>query len=181
MSPILGIIASQNYPRVTNSYESVATIDGTGSSGSITFSSIPSTYAHLQLRISYQDTTASSFESQNLRINSDTAANYSWHYLLGTGSSVLANYSISASSILAGQTVVTNNSSYAVSIIDILDYADTNKYKTTRGLLGNDQNGSGRVQLVSGSWRNTAAITSLTINTTGNYPTASKFALYGIK
>lgn len=180
MSPILGIIAS-SMRGASNSYESISTINGTGSSGSIVFSSIPSTYTHLQLRGSYQDTTASSFQSQYLYINGDTAANYSWHYLLGDGATTYTNASVSATNILAGQTVLTNNSNYAVLIIDILDYANTNKYKTTRGLYGNDQNGSGRVQLVSGAWRNTAAITSLTISTTGNFPTASKFALYGIK
>jgi hypothetical protein len=180
--PVLGIIASSASPNAfANSYESIATINGTGSSGSIVFSSIPSTYTHLQLRVSYQDTTASSFQSQSLFINGDSAANYSWHYVLGDGATTYSNPSVSASNILGGQTVLTNNSNYAVSIIDILDYANTNKYKTTRGLYGNDQNGSGRIQLVSGAWRNTAAITSLTISTPGNFTTASKFALYGIK
>jgi hypothetical protein len=76
---------------------------------------------------------------------------------------------------------------YSASIIDILDYANTNKYKTYRALTGIDKNGSGSIQLTSGVWRNTTAITSITItpqsNTspTNQFQQYSQFALYGIK
>ena len=67
-------------------------------------------------------------------------------------------------------------------IIDILDYKDTNKYKTLRGLGGNDANGSGYVSFNSGSWRSTSAITSIKLYPdTGSFNTYSHFALYGIK
>ena len=67
-------------------------------------------------------------------------------------------------------------------VIDILDYANTNKYKTSRGLSGYDANGSGLLYLASGLWMNTAAITSIEItDALGNFATNSTFALYGIK
>jgi hypothetical protein len=69
-------------------------------------------------------------------------------------------------------------------VIDILDYANTNKYKTIRYLSGYDANGSGRVGLGSGSWRSTSAVTSITLQGleySSNYKQYSSFALYGIK
>jgi hypothetical protein len=73
-------------------------------------------------------------------------------------------------------------------IMDILDYANTNKYKTTRGIIGFDTNGTvagygGRVGLISGNWRSTSAITSITftVDNAANYSANSKFSLYGIK
>jgi len=71
---------------------------------------------------------------------------------------------------------------YAVSVIDILDYANTSKNKTIRALDGMDANGSGQVILNSGLWINTAAITSVTLQASASsFTTASHFALYGIK
>jgi hypothetical protein len=73
---------------------------------------------------------------------------------------------------------------FGVAVCDILDYTNTNKYKTVRSLSGHDQNGSGYVTLMSGSWRNTAAITSITIlrdSGGANLTQYSQFALYGIK
>ena len=72
--------------------------------------------------------------------------------------------------------------SYGVNVIDILDYANTNKYKTLRVLTGIDVNGSGGyVQLSSGLWQSSSAITSITLTNSTNYTTATQFALYGIK
>jgi hypothetical protein len=74
---------------------------------------------------------------------------------------------------------------YAAGIMDILDYTNSNKYKTGRSILGTDYNGSG--MFISGSffWQNTAAITSITLTSdptyTGNWTTSTSFALYGIK
>ena len=73
-------------------------------------------------------------------------------------------------------------STFTAGVIDILDYANTNKYKTLRTLNGGDANGSGNIQIESGSWRNTAAITSITLTHNGSgFTQYSSFALYGIK
>ena len=77
-------------------------------------------------------------------------------------------------------TVYQNTNVFNGGVIDILDYADTNKYKTARILCGADNNSAGEVGIFSGSWRNTAAITSIQINL-ANFTEGSKFALYGIK
>jgi len=180
---LLNIIAgtlSSGVAPVTSSYESIATVTvGAGGSSTITFSSIPSTYTHLQIRGIARTATNVSL---GLRFNSDTASNYSRHYLNGNGASAGAGGGASSTSAYAG-TTATATSAFGANVIDVLDYKDTNKYKTIRALSGGDNNGSGFVQFMSGSWRNTNAVSSIDIfqvdgDTITQY---SSFALYGIK
>ena len=183
MSPILGIWASQDYPRVTNSYESIATIIPSGSTNTVSFTSIPSTYKHLQLRLLQKDNYASPLNASNVRFNSDSGANYAYHRLIGDGSSVSADGGASQTGMSLDLYASNNNSSYGVAIIDILDYANTNKYKTARSLCGYDANGNGRIQLNSGLWMSTSAITSISFAVGGSivWNANSSFALYGVK
>ena len=174
---ILGIYAS-SVLKVTNSYESIASYAPT-SGTSVTFSSIPSSYKHLQLRIiSFGDTAV-----EVLQFNGDTASNYNRHRLYGNGSTVTAS-SVATSSIqLNGASSTGSTTIGAAMIVDILDYTNTNKNKTVRILEGVDLNGSGEVGLFSGLWRNnTDAVTSIKIETAStNYTTGTKISLYGIK
>ena len=191
MSPILGIWASQNYSRyaLPKSFESIATTTvGAGGSSSVTFSSIPSTYTHLQVRILGQDNGAStSARALNVRFNSDTGNNYAYHDVYGDGSSTAVNATATTNLIFCGYFSESGSgaSIFGTTIIDILDYANTNKYKTLRSLTGYDANGSGRVGLQSGLWQNTAAISSLSFDIrgdlSGSFSQYSHFALYGIK
>jgi len=172
-------------------YESISTVTvGAGGSATVTFSSIVGTYKHLQLRhscITNRGTYA--IEDLKINFNSDTGANYSYHNLRGNGTAAAAGAGSSASYIyldVASGTSVSNF--FGVGITDILDYADANKYKTTRSLTGIDTNGTvagegGRVALQSGSWRNTAAITSIVIAPLNGtqFNQYSSFALYGVK
>ena len=184
--PILGTVASQFSGKSFGSFESIATTTvGSGGSSSITFSSIPSTYTHLQLRCMAKSSyTSSGIVNGGMQFNSDTnGSNYSSHNLYGDGASAsaqgAANYN--------GQswffpTSVDNG--WAIAIFDILDYADTNKYKTMRNLGGFDNNGSGSVFLTSALWQNTNAVSTITLKAQGgtsNFAQYSSFALYGIK
>lgn len=179
MLVIPGIIASANYPRVTSSYESIATVTvGAGGTDTITFSSIPSTYKHLQLRTFYIGTGTYDY----LRVNSDTGSNYLFHQMWGDGSSVQAGGLASTDRIYLNNS--SSNASYpSVGIMDLLDYQNTNKYKTVRSLAGYDFNGGGEIYFRSGAWLNTSAVTTLTItsSTTNGFNQNSVFALYGVK
>jgi hypothetical protein len=186
MSPILGIIASQNYPRVTNSYESIATVTvGSGGSSSISFGSIPGTFKHLQIRaISRNTTSGSGIQIGLVTFNSDTGSNYARHNLIGNGSSASANAVTSTTAIVAGVQPQAGelSNSFGATVMDILDYANTSKYKTTRTLEGFDLNGSGEANFRSGVWRSTAAITDIRFTaSSANIAEFSQFALYGIK
>lgn len=165
-------------------FEAIASATGTGSSGTITFSSIPADYQHLQIRAIMRNTLSASDSSfGQMKVNGDaTTANYAWRELVANGST--ATSSASASGLPYYGTIVRNLATsgiMGVTIIDIHDYAQTDKYKTIRVFSGNERNGSGEIVLWSGLWENTDAITSLDFTTGGNFTTATQFALYGIK
>ena len=183
MAPILGIYASQMSGHLIPplSFYSIATATGTGSSGTITFSSIAGTYSALQIRVNM---VASATAALYLTFNGDTASNYSMHGLFGTGSAAVVNGSSSTSGIeTLGQYTGTITTYPNVAIMDILDYASTTKNKTVRCFQGFDKNAAGgEVGLTSGLWRSTSAVTSLSLTLTGgNFTTSTTIALYGVK
>jgi len=187
LSPILGIWASANQKQYisTNSYESIQTVTvGAGGQASATFTSIPSTYSHLQIRIMGRTDRSAVYDAVRLRFNSDTGANYTEHGLYGDGVTIASYGAASATGSyvyrIAGGSAPSNTQGGI--IIDILDYANTNKYKTLRSLGGVDANTSGgNLYFNSGLWMNTAAITNIELTPIGSFQQYSQFALYGIK
>jgi hypothetical protein len=160
-----------------SSYESIASATGTGSSATITFSSIPGTYKHLQIRT--LAISAASDASVTMTCNGVTSASYAQHQLFGNGSSVFVGGSASQTGIAQ---LIRSTATYpSVGIIDIIDYASTTKNKTIRSFMGEDANGSGRTGVFSGLFIDTTAITSLTFVASQNFATSTVFALYGIK
>jgi hypothetical protein len=175
---LLGILASSTPS--AGDYESIATVVvGAGGSSSVSFSSIPSTFTHLQIR---GWASSPSTPRIYLRYNSDSGSNYTYHFLDGNGSTAQAS---------AGANQVENwlfvNGFIAANtpapfIVDILDYKDTNKFKTIRAIHGNENNSSGYIGLASGLWRSTSAISSIELRTSSStFSQYSHFALYGIK
>ena len=190
--PILGIVASSITGNlVTNSYASIATITvGSGGTSVINFTSIPATYTHLQIRAIGRMTNAgSSTSSLSIRVNSDSGANYANHRILGENATVYAQGGGSSTDFSnLGQWPLASSPAnvFGATIIDILDYANTNKYKTFRSINGAEGNNSGQsdIALGSGLWTSTSAITSIQITGpaySGGLAQYSSFALYGIK
>jgi hypothetical protein len=180
--PILGIIASQGRVPST-SYESIATVSvGSGGASDITFSSIPSTFTHLQIRFNlFNAGSGASF----IQVNGDTGNNYSYHYLGRAGAStVVAGGDPNQPRIFMGNTSQVNNRNLS-HIIDILDYKNTNKAKSIKILSGIQAQPTGTadwIGLSSGAWYNTSAITSIRLfQTGGTFTQYTKASLYGIK
>lgn len=183
--PILGVVDSGKL-KSANSYESIATTTvGSGGSGTITFSSIPSTYQHLQIRILARGNQAAVSDSFIVRFNGDSGSNYTLRRLFGDGATVgsdsIAPYTAVRGIEITGNTAAANI--FGISTVDIIDYSSTVKYKTTKVLGGYDRNGAGWAGLVSGIWTNTSAITDITITPVFGtlFSQYSSFALYGIK
>lgn len=166
-------------PASTNSYESISTITLGSSQATIDFTSIPSTYKHLQLRILGKGT-ASAYLKMTFN---GASTNLTSHYLDANGSTVSSGFDAATSFIsIYGAIANTTANVFGVAVIDILDYQNTNKYKTLRALSGTDYNGSGGVDFTSGLWQNTNAINQVTFTlNTGSFAQYSSFALYGIK
>jgi len=182
LNTVLGTLSS-GVAASTTAYESIASATGTGSSGTITFTSLPSTYASLQIRCNILASASNEFVS--LQFNSDTGSNYTRHSLQGIGTSAVADGAANSSSINLDGNYWGPQSTYpTVLIIDILDYASTTKFKTVRVFNGQDNNSNrSQVGLCSGLYRSTSALSSIAINISGgiNFTTDSTFALYGIK
>lgn len=167
-------------------FESIATVTG-NTTGTITFSNIPTTYQHLQFRAIARSTAGGTFTNMNLRVGNgsvDSGSNYTYHRLIGDGASASADGAANQTAGLFGiaGTGAGSNTFYAT-VIDILDYANANKFKTIRSLSGIDNNGNGTIYLQSFLWRSTSAITTLELSLGGGVTvnTNSHFALYGIK
>jgi hypothetical protein len=173
-------------PASLTSYASIATVTGTGSNSTITFSSIPSTYKHLQIR-GFGSLTGSSndYFNQPFYVNGDNTANYARHGIRGAGTTPVATGTASSTRAYIYDCMpnFTNNQIYGSFVLDILDYADTNKLTTFRGFSGTDGNGAGGISYASSLWFSNAAINSITFEADAgkNYTQYTVFALYGIK
>jgi hypothetical protein len=158
---------------------------GAGGTGSVTFSSIPSTYKHLQIRWVAQHTGAVDNTSMAVRLNGDTGSNYTQHRMYGDGAGTASIANTSASFMRSDRmnSPASASSVFGTAVIDLLDYSSTAKLTTMRSLGGVDNNGSGFLALTSGLWLNTAAVTSVTLYPadTGNLAQYSSFSLYGIR
>lgn len=174
-------------------YELIERVTLSTSTASISFSSIPQTYRHLQIRGIARTTGTGGYRNGiSMRVNGDSGSNYSFHRLWGYGSGI-AGASATSQNTLLQVAFATDDSglanSFGVSVIDILDYANTNKNKVVRSLTGYDNNttgGSGEqggVVFLSNAWYSTSAVTSLSIypDNLVNLKQYSSFALYGIK
>jgi hypothetical protein len=164
-------------------YESIQTYTvGSGGQTNITFTSIPATYKHLQIRGIARRNVAQAYADNILyEFNSDTTVtNYYRHNLIGDGSAVANSLNSKPAITLPGNSQTAN--SFGAFVIDILDYADTNKYKTVRALTGVEDNTTNtEIRFTSGLWKNTAAINNITFLGNPSFVQYSTFALYGIK
>lgn len=179
MSPIIGVIDSAKTGRLsTTAYESISTVTVSSSVSSVTFSSIPSGYKHLQVR---GIVLTSGATNPGFQFNGDTGTTYTSHHLWGTGSTAAANNQ-SGSSLNNYNPSASYPSAF---IMDILDYTSTTKNKASKTIAGSNTNGGTQeVAIWSGLYFPTtpAAITSITFLGNGaNFTNNSRFALYGIK
>jgi hypothetical protein len=189
--PILGIIASGKTASTisTNSYESISTVTvGSGGQSTITFSSIPSTYKHLQIRaLAKSARTSTDGATYRIQFNSDGGSSYSYQRLIADGASSTGDangpYTYIYTYSMAASSSSVNASLFGVGIFDILDYSTTVKNKTLRFVGGFAIPSTGQMGTSGGAWFNTNAISSIAISIDGgsNFVENSTFALYGIK
>ena len=184
-----GSLLAGNPSYVPPSFESIATVTATGGETSLSFTSIPGTYASLQVRALIRTLRAlNGGDSLTIQFNSDSGSNYSYHQIYGNGTAVgpYAGTSTTSIAILNSATIMDSSlaNAFAANIIDIHDYASTTKNKTMRAFSGAEANTTGtsfEMGLSSGAWRSTSAITSITFANSFGFKAGSTFSLYGIK
>jgi hypothetical protein len=168
-------------------YELISTTLITTSTAGLSFTSIPSSYKHLQIRYVARNATSGTRDELSVRFNGSTAYNHAYHKLQGNGSSVASSATTTTDVMNGGWMTGPSETAnvFGAGVIDILDYASTSKNKTIRSLSGlNGPSGGPYVSLNSGFfYANTNAITSIQLNTINvfNFAAGSRFSLYGIK
>ena len=183
--PILGTIASSrrsSAPTPIDAYDSIATVTPSGNTTAV-FSSIPSTYKHLQIRFSTGADNSANFIQYNFN-GDNTTTNYATHIIYVTGSTSISSFTATSTSGRAYHLFDVSNGSrgLTVGILDILDYTDSNKYKVSKLTYGFDNAGGYREHgTMSGLWMSTNAINNITFTLSSNFPANTVFALYGIK
>jgi len=176
-------------PADAGSYYPLGEFTLSAAQANVEFTNIPQTYTHLQIRALAQTSRGTyGVDSLRFQFNGDTAGNYSWHHLRGDGSTPESAAGTSTSYMEAQRILgTTTGGSYGGLIIDILDYRNTDKYRTTRTIGGVDVNGTvggigGAAVFASGNWRNDAdPITSIKLyGDAANFTANTTFALYGV-
>jgi hypothetical protein len=166
-------------------YDALSTITvPSGGMSSVTFSAIPNTYRHLQIRcIARSDSGTATSLSFTFNGDTNNANYYARHLVFGDGTTAASINNATLTGITGGSVAPSTTSLVAPNIIDALDYTSTTENKTLRIFGGLDANGSGSVGLGSGLWLNNSAITSITITSFGgsNFTQHSQFSLYGVR
>jgi hypothetical protein len=173
---------------MANTYVKIASVTvGSGGASSIDFTSIPSTYTDLVVKVSARSS-RSAFQQDDLsyRFNSSTSSIYNYVQIRGSGSAAISTNPGSVTYNYAGQINSSTSTSNTFSNVEIYipNYAgSTNKSSSVDGVQENNQT-EAFATLVANLWSSTAAITSisllLNINS-NNFLQYSTATLYGIK
>jgi hypothetical protein len=158
-----------------STYTPIATYTAPSAQSSYTFTSIPSTYTDLVIVSNHGVSTATA--NFFIRFNGDTGTNYSSTTLKGNGSAASSARLSNINRIVfdgdGASTSITN-----VNVINFQNYANSTTYKT---VIGRSNDATYATAAIVGLWRDTAAITSITLGIDGhNFITGSTFTLYGI-
>ena len=164
----------------------IAKVAATGSSSTITFSSIPANYIDLKVIFVARDTKATNSQSFAFQMNGDTTtANY-----VGGRYENVDSGGVTTGSLSTGTTgfigVDFPAASTAANIFgqgEILfsNYTNTSIYKRASAWADAPSGAAEGLRRLSGYWKSTSAITSIVFTTNGtNFASGTVFTLYGI-
>jgi hypothetical protein len=158
-----------------NTYTPIATNTLSSAASSYTFSSISGSYTDLVLVASFGVTAG---DDLWLRFNGDTGGNYSNTRIVGSGGSSSSTRTTSVTGIQPRTPSNQISTITTLWIVNLLDYSNTTTYKNSLSRYGYS---AGFTELDVGLWRNTAAITSVSlVCNASTFVSGSTFTLYGI-
>ena len=158
---------------MTETYKLISTQTLGSAAATVTLSSIPQTYTDLVLVLQGTSTVDDAIMMQ---FNSDTGSNYSWTQIGADGGSGIFS---SRGSGLSSFRIGYGNTGQGSHITQVMNYSNSTTFKTS---LSRSNKAADDARAIVGLWRNTNAITSLTIiQTSGSFATETTISLYGIK
>lgn len=147
---------------------------GSGGAASIDFTSIPSTYTDLVVKLSVR---GSGLYNVLMSINSSTT-NFSYRLLEGDGASA-ASYNSTTGRL--GNTVTTTASTFSSIEVYLPNYASSTNKSYSVDAVSEANATTAYADLTAGLWSNTSAITALGFTmSTGNFVQYSTAYLYGV-
>jgi hypothetical protein len=164
-----------------NTFNKIASVTvGSGGSSTIDFTSIPSTYTDLCLKVSARGTQSAVYATYTFSFNGSTS-NRSLRSLYGSGSSVVSsNEPSNIATDAVGSTATA--STFSNTEIYISNYAGSiNKSLIIDGVTENNAT-EAYTELYAALWSDTSAINRVTLTPiTGTFAQHSTATLYGIK
>jgi hypothetical protein len=176
---------------MANTFELIAsTTVGAGGVSAVDFTSIPSTYTDLCVKVSQRTDNGNIFGYNYIYFNGSQTFYTAARVLEGTGSGV-SSYT-QATTYAANDDGVGNTSTastYSSGELYIPNYASSNNKSFSFDTVGENNATTAYSQLIAGLWSNSAAINRITFSTsatslTGSsvkYSSQSTFYLYGVK
>lgn len=154
--------------------------------GTVTFSSLPSGYRDLKIRVRGAGTKAATNVEVRIQFNADTTANYDYQALTANNASSSSSGNVANTSIFIGWLPAASGISNpgGVAEVDIFDFANATTVKPVlaRSWLrtGTAASTTWKTE-VGGNWRSASAITSVTVFLNGNDFTNAVVSLYASK
>jgi hypothetical protein len=179
---ILAATASGGIP----TFEHIATTTLASTATTITISSLPQNFKHLHIRTFSKVTSTTNSGNLYLRVNGDaTSGRYFWSQNVGSTSSWQYNsdntnetdmrFGVALSSATA------NLNAFSTHLIDISNYSATNKFTNIMSKGGYSVvSAASQINLASGGYNQTGAVTSLTIGTNETFAIGTTIAVYGL-
>ncbi len=153
-----------------------STTVGSGGSSSVTFTSIPSTYTDLVIKMSTRQTTAAVYGILEISING-TSTNESYRMIEGNGSTASSN---NGAFIYVGAGVGASATTNTFSNFELYfpNYTSSNYKSISIDGVGENNATTAYANLQAGLWSNSSPITSISLES--NFVQYSTFYLYGI-
>ena len=156
----------------TNTYVALKTTTLSSATATVVIDNIPQGYTDLVLVC--DGTAATTTIYPGIQFNGITTTTYSRTYLRGSGTTATSGRDPNADRITLADWYTTQRNNI---IIQISNYSNSTTFKT---ILTRSNTPSSGVEAAVGLWRNTPAITSISILAGSNFSIGSTFSVYGI-
>jgi hypothetical protein len=146
---------------------------------------LPVAYQHAEIRWNGRSDNAVTSQTLKMTFNGDTGANYDFQVMQAAGATPASSENFGQVAALGGETTGASAgaSTTGSGTIELFDYASTTFHKSFVAHYGfkiGTAAGNVFIRSVVGWWRNTAAITSVTLTpNAGNFAAGSRFTVYG--
>ena len=164
-----------------NTFELIASSTvGSGGVSAITFSSIPTTYTDLCLKLSVRSSTAASYVALKVRYNNNSGS-YSARQIYGNGASATSNTYTDAWVGFMNAASSTSNT-FSSTEVYIPNYYSANNKSSSVDFVQEDNATTAIAGMLARLWADNGAINELNISPeSGNFVQYSTAYLYGVK